>query len=479
MARILTQNIPGTECIGDSLQRKINPNFLALDEAVQALSATALVGSDSTTVDLTYNPTSRQLSANIKDESITSAKLSPASGSTSFRNFLINGNFDIWQRRTTYTGNVTSSIAYPAADRWISYISVPSSNAPNGNYTISRRSVAASELASIGSRYYMRHQSSISTYGTTSMSSFMGDAVGIFAIQNIENAAAVLGKTVTISFWARASQNTKILSESQIHSSVAPPTQYNLWTPTINKIFDLTTEWQKFTHTYTMPTYTQVVAAGYDPNSVNVSNPAYTPLGNNIPSLPTWLFQIDLKTFQSLGHSIRHGNHANRPVFPGTALTVAQLQSLNDAANAMKSGGWYDIAQVQFELGDTATSFEYRPVGTEMDLCQRYFCKTYSLETAPGTATYDGSVSAHTDEPTAPTIHNIGWDFPTKMRVKPTVTVYAPGTGAINQVTRDSSNWPVSNVVASEARISWVNLAQNSARQYRFWYAHYTADAEI
>lgn len=479
MARVLTENIPGTECIGDSLQRRINPNFLKLDEAVQALSSTSVIPTNTPTVSVTYNPLNRQLAANVRSNSITNSMLDPSSGSTSFRNFLINGNFDIWQRGTSYTGNVTSPIAYPAADRWISYIVVPASNSPNGTYTISRRTAGASDLANIGSRYYMRHQSSIATYGTVGMSSFMGDAAGIFAIQNIENAAAVLGKTVTISFWARASQNTKILSESQIHSSVAPPVQYNLWTPTINKIFDITTEWQKYTHTYTMPTYSQVVAAGYDPNAVNVSNPAYTPLGSNIPPLHTWLFQIDLKTFQSLGHSIRHGNHANRPSFPGTALTINQLQGLNDAANNMKSGGWYDIAQVQFELGDSATSFEYRPIGTEMDLCQRYYCKTYSLETPVGTPTYEGCVSAHTDEPTSPTIHNIGWDFPTKMRVKPTVTVYAPGTGAVNSVTRDSSNWPVSNVVASEARISWVNLAANSPRQYRFWYAHYAADAEI
>ncbi len=39
MARRHTQIIPETDCIGDSLDLRINPNFLNLDEAVQSLSA--------------------------------------------------------------------------------------------------------------------------------------------------------------------------------------------------------------------------------------------------------------------------------------------------------------------------------------------------------------------------------------------------------------------------------------------------------
>jgi hypothetical protein len=145
----------------------------------------------------------------------------------------------------------------------------------------------------------------------------------------------------------------------------------------------------------------------------------------------------------------------------------------------MRNGGWYDIAQAQFEIGDTATAYEYRPPGMELLLCQRYYCKTYDQNTTPGTATYSGSVASHTDEPTSPTIHTIGWSFPITMRATPTVTVYSPETGAINNVTRNTGNWPVATVQANQERISWVNLAQNSATAFRFWYAHYTAEAEI
>jgi hypothetical protein len=474
MGRILTQEIPGTECIGDSLQLRINPNFLKLDEAVQTLSSTSVIPSNTSTVGLTLNTTNRQLSASIINSSVTNEKIAFDGGALGFRNFAINGNFDIWQRRTSYTGNVRTPISYPAADRWISYISIPADNNPNGTYTVSRRDSNATELASFNSRYYMRQQLNITSYGNATPSNYSGGMDGPLAIQNIENAANILGKTVTLSFWARASQPTKLLSESQIHSSASA-----MWTPTINKIIDITTTWQRYTHTYTMPTFQQVFNAAYNPNNVNVANPQYIPLGNNLPPLHTWVWQIDIKSFWSLGSHIRHGNHANRPQFPGEALTIAQLQALNNAADAMKNGGWYDIAQVQIELGNTATAFEHKPMGTELALCQRYYCKTYGQNTTPGTATYDGCVVTHTDEPTSPTIHNIGWSFPVSMRATPSVAVYAPQSGAINNVTRDSSNWPVASIQVNENRISWVNLAQNSPTAYRFWFAQYTADAEL
>lgn len=38
-----------------------------------------------------------------------------------------------------------------------------------------------------------------------------------------------------------------------------------------------------------------------------------------------------------------------------------------------EAGGYMDIAQVQLEIGEVATEFEYRPIGLELMLCQRYF----------------------------------------------------------------------------------------------------------
>jgi hypothetical protein len=289
-------------------------------------------------------------------------------GNFPFRNKIINGNFDIWQRGTSYTGTVGGTFAvYPAADRWLAYVNIPVTNSPAGTYTVTQNAVGNSELQNFQANYYQRFQTNITTFGTISMTNYLSGAVITPGIQNIENAASVLGKTVTVSFWARASQNRKLLSESQIFTSGS------FWTPTICKVFDITTSWQKFTHTYTMPTYNQVLAAGYNPLLNFVSNPSYTPLGGAMPPLKDWLYQVNFVTMWSRGLYNASGNHTNRPAGFPDSLSEADYQALLASAEATKNGGWIDIAQVQLEEGSYATPFEQRPIGTELALCQRYY----------------------------------------------------------------------------------------------------------
>jgi hypothetical protein len=47
------------------------------------------------------------------------------------------------------------------------------------------------------------------------------------------------------------------------------------------------------------------------------------------------------------------------------------------------SGATFYITGVQLEKGSTATSFDYRPYGTELALCQRYYEKSFNQATAP------------------------------------------------------------------------------------------------
>ena len=48
------------------------------------------------------------------------------------------------------------------------------------------------------------------------------------------------------------------------------------------------------------------------------------------------------------------------------------------------NGATWNITGVQLEVGSTATSFDYRPYGTELTLCQRYFEKSYQQGVALG-----------------------------------------------------------------------------------------------
>jgi hypothetical protein len=352
-----------------------------------------------------------------------------------FKNLVINGNFDIWQRRTTTTDNLGQG--HRCADRWQVGNNIFQQPGVTGNSTYSRRMCEGNELSNFQAKYYHRTQNNNVSLNGLNLNTQTNINYGVLAIQTIENAAQVLGKTVTLSFWARASVPTKIVSESQIYDGFA--------TPTICKTFDLTTQWQKFVHTYKMPTYEQVLNAGY---SSTVDTTSTTPVisyigAANMPPLSSWLFQVDLKPYWSLGGWRQTGNASVRPPgFEGTEQSLADMQAMN---NSLITNGYYDIAQIQLELGDKATAFEHRPIGIELALCQRYYFNSYYGSGFPvgtnllsaynqgawpiqqqqndGGYSVDGWRTSSTIRSTRGI--NAFFEWPVTMRAKPVVTVYS------------------------------------------------------
>ena len=80
------------------------------------------------------------------------------------------------------------------------------------------------------------------------------------------------------------------------------------------------------------------------------------------------------------------------------------------------NGATFYITGVQLEKGSTATSFDYRPYGTELMLCQRYYSTSGNTNMCVGTASGYASYS-----------------FPVEMRATPTVTVSATaGSNTVN-----------------------------------------------
>jgi hypothetical protein len=96
------------------------------------------------------------------------------------------------------------------------------------------------------------------------------------------------------------------------------------------------------------------------------------------------------------------------------------------------NGATFYITGVQLEKGSTATSFDYRPYGTELALCQRYYFQTWGFGAfANNGAGYAGQVLPAANNATAYGSST----FSVSMRAAPTVTTYdSPGSsGNVSQ----------------------------------------------
>jgi hypothetical protein len=82
-----------------------------------------------------------------------------------------------------------------------------------------------------------------------------------------------------------------------------------------------------------------------------------------------------------------------RATVTGTVPTSAAQVCLRFSYTPVGTAGnadHFDVTGVQLELGSIATPFEVRPFSVELQMCQRYFEKSYSINTAPGTNTASG-----------------------------------------------------------------------------------------
>jgi hypothetical protein len=99
------------------------------------------------------------------------------------------------------------------------------------------------------------------------------------------------------------------------------------------------------------------------------------------------------------------------------------------------SGATFYITGVQLEVGSTATSFDYRPYGTEFALCQRYFYKT------PDDKSFVVAASSYNS-----------FQFKVSMRASPTVTV-TPVGGVASDINANTEGFYCTNTALASASV--------------------------
>ena len=240
-----------------------------------------------------------------------------------FKNRIINGAMMIDQRNAGASVSVTSATQY-ALDRW------QQMSSQSGKYTVQQN--AGSVTPPAGYSNYLGITVGASANVTVGAADFFGVRQSIEGYNIVDlNFGKSSATSVAVSFWVRSSVTGTFYGSLQNNAADrAYPFSY-----TINSA----NTWEQKTVTVTGETTGTWLAT----NGVGIN----------------------------VAFSIGFGSNFN-----GTANTwnsSAAYTASNEAKLIQTNGATFYITGVQLEKGSTATSFDYRPYGTELALCQRYY----------------------------------------------------------------------------------------------------------
>lgn len=148
------------------------------------------------------------------------------------------------------------------------------------------------------------------------------------------------------------------------------------------------------------------------------------------------------------------------------------------------NGATFYVTGCQLEVGRQATSFDFRSLGTELQLCQRYFQKTFPQGVAVAqNAGYNASCLVWNSSGSNNAYGTqVQWRFPVTMRAAPSVTYYNPvaanGNARNFAITADMSL--AASPVAGPSQLSTQFVAgDTSSTAGQCCVIHVAADAEL
>ena len=337
--------------------------------------------------------------------------------SSSFlRNHLINGNFAIAQRGTSFVSGANNDDTYNL-DRW--YV------LSDGNDVVDITQ-STTEVPANGS------QTSIALDVETTTKKF-----GIAQIIEQRNCQGLIGNTVTVSFKAKVSSTTKL---DNVKCAIVA------WSGTADTVTsDIISAWN---------------VEGTNPTLIANATYENTPANLNVTT--SW-------ATYSVSAAVDTASTKNIIVFIWSDVTDTT------------AGDFLYITDVQIEVGALATPFERRPIGTELALCQRYYFKTFPLETAP--AQNVGTTGAYRFAQLvagASSAAYSGFSFPVLMRIAPTITTF--NTSAANAQARNTTaNADYSSTSAGGSEWGWSFTATGpgTGQVGQQSWVHITASAEL
>lgn len=246
---------------------------------------------------------------------------SGSAGAFSFRNKIVDGRFDFW-----YEGTTSTADGFGAATMWWN------TNIYSTKVVTRQPLTAGVDLPAIDcptAKYFQR----------TVVTSVPNSGSGVNMYQKMEDASLLAGKTVTVSFYAKADSAKNIAVEAyQTFGSGGTPSG-GVAIPM--KLITLTSSWAKYTATI------------------------------NIPSVTGKTFGTDNNTALALLFWFDAGAD-----FSGRTLGLGQ------------QSGTFDLACIQLEEGSVATPFEELPIEISQMRVNRYYQRLGGSNYAIGIQTY-------------------------------------------------------------------------------------------
>ena len=268
-------------------------------------------------------------------QNVTFAQAANLPNTFGFKNRIINGAMVIDQRNAGAAFSGFANGVY-TLDRWRAFSSQVS------KYTVQQN--AGSVTPPAGFSFY---------YGVTSSSAYSITSTDLFMInQKIEGFntsdlawGTANAQTVTLSFWVRSSL-----------------------TGTFGGALNNSAENYSYPFTYTIS-----AANTWEYKTITVAG----------PTAGTWIGAtngVGMNVWLGLGVGSTYSGTAG-------SWSASGFYSATGATSVVgTNGATFYITGVQLEKGSTATSFDVRPYGTELMLCQRYYQKVGATDAGDGVA---------------------------------------------------------------------------------------------
>ncbi len=194
----------------------------------------------------------------------------------------------------------------------------------------------------------------------------------------------------------------------------------------------------------------------------------------NFPATPaagTWNYVNGIGL--SIGFTIACGS--NLQTTAGAWQNNGAIGSVNQTNTCDNIANNFRLCGVQLEAGSVATDFENRNFQHEVNLCQRYYEKSYSISTALGTVTDNGQFSY----PAISGTQCFGTVFfKTRKRGIPSVTSYSPTTGTAGKIYQNAGS-DRDSVITGIGETSFNIYATTAYSASTSGIAHWIANSEL